>query len=157
MPFADRGRRTDEYVAAMRALWSGRPTDFSGDFVNFQACISRPAPAAPVPIHIGGHSIAAARRAGRLGDGFFPGRGSHAELKALIDTVRETAVKSDRDPDAIEITSGGSGAFGDRALSEVEALANIGVGRVIVPAFLFWSDPEAQLAEYGEQVISASS
>ncbi len=157
VPFADRGRRTDEYVAAMRALWSGRPTDFSGDFVNFQACISRPAPAAPVPIHIGGHSIAAARRAGRLGDGFFPGRGSHAELKALIDTVRETAVKSDRDPDAIEITSGGSGAFGDRALSEVEALANIGVGRVIVPAFLFWSDPEAQLAEYGEQVISASS
>ena len=79
VPFADRGRRTDEYVAAMRALWSGRPTDFSGDFVNFQACISRPAPAAPVPIHIGGHSIAAARRAGRLGDGFFPGRGSHAE------------------------------------------------------------------------------
>ena len=66
-------------------------------------------------------------------------------------------MKSDRDPDAIEITSGGSGAFGDRALSEVEALANIGVGRVIVPAFLFWSDPEAQLAEYGEQVISASS
>ena len=157
VPFADRGRRTDEYVAAMLALWSGRPTDFSGDFVNFQACISRPAPAAPVPIHIGGHSIAAARRAGRLGDGFFPGRGSHAELKALIDTVRETAVKSDRDPDAIEITSGGSGAFGDRALSEVEALANIGVGRVIVPAFLFWSDAEAQLAEYGEQVISASS
>ena len=72
-----RGRRTDETIEAMRALWAeAGPSgaDFDGDFVNFRHAHSFPKPvqAGGVPIHIGGHSEAAARRAGRLGDGFQP-------------------------------------------------------------------------------------
>ena len=155
VPFGDRGRRTDDYVAVMRALWTQEKASHHSEFIDFTDCISRPRPAqGSVPIHVGGHSAAAARRAGRLGDGFFPGKGSHEELAELFDVVRATATEHGRDPDAIELTTGGNGAIGGRALDEVKALADLGVHRVILPAFLFWNDPAASLGQYGEDVIS---
>ena len=155
VPFAERGKSTDEYVAAMRALWTEDKASYHGDFVNFDDCIMRPRPAnGSIPVHVGGHTDIAARRAGRLGDGYFPGKGSHEELARVFDIVRTTAREHGRDPDAIEMTTGGNGAVGPGALDEVKALADIGVARVIVPAFLFYRDTEASLARYGEEVIS---
>ena len=116
----------------------------------------RPEPVqSPIPIVIGGHSPAAAKRAGRLGDGFFPGSGTHEELAELIAIMRATAVEHGRDPDAIEVTSGGNGALGSGALDEVKALADMGVSRVIIPPLAF--DVEGQrtaFAKYGEDVIA---
>lgn len=153
--FADRGRRNDEYVGAMRALWTQDKASFHGDHVNFDNCISRPRPVnGTVPIHVGGDTDIAARRAGRLGDGFFPAKGTHEELARVFDIVRDTARQHGRDPDAIELTTGGGGAFGPNAINEVRALADLGVARVIVPAFLFYSDSVAGLARYGDEVIS---
>jgi probable F420-dependent oxidoreductase len=155
VPFAGRGARTDEYVAAMRALWADQPASFHGDHVDFDDCILLPAPErGTIPIHVGGHTEVSARRAGRLGDGFFPGRGSHEELAHLFDVVRRTAREHDRDPDTIQLTSGGQGAIGSRAGDEVERLAALGVERVILPGFLFWNDTEDALARYGDEVIS---
>lgn len=156
VPFAGRGRRADEYVAAMRALWATQPASFHGEHVSFDDCVLLPAPVnGSIPIHIGGHTEASARRAGRLGDGFFPGKGSHEELAHLFDVVRATAEEHGRDPSSIQLTSAGRGAVGSRAAEEVELLAGMGVERVILPGFLFWEDTEAALAAYGEQVISA--
>jgi probable F420-dependent oxidoreductase len=155
VPFAERGKRTDEYVAAMRALWTEDKASYHGEFVNFDECIMRPQPAnGPIPVHVGGHTDIAARRAGRLGDGYFPGKGTHEELARTFDIVRTTAREHGRDPDAIEMTTGGNGAVGSGALDEVKALTDLGVARVIVPAFLFYRDTEAALARYGEEVIS---
>jgi probable F420-dependent oxidoreductase len=155
VPFAERGARTDEYVAAMRALWTGEQTSFEGRFIDFQDCIMRPRPTeGAVAVHVGGHTDVAARRAGRLGDGFFPGKGSHDELARLFEVARTTAHEHGRDPSSIQMTTGGNGAIGSRALDEVEALAAIGADRVILPAFLFWEDTEAALARYGEEVIA---
>jgi probable F420-dependent oxidoreductase len=158
VPFAERGRRTDEYVAAMRALWTQEKATFHGDFVGFDDCIMRPRPAqGSIPVHIGGHTEVAARRAGRLGDGFFPGKGSHEALAKSFELVRATAREHGRDPDAIEMTTGGNGAVGDRALAEVRALADIGATRVILPAFLFYRDTSEALARYGDEVISKAT
>ena len=158
VPFAERGRRTDDHVAAMRALWTEEKASFHGEFTNFDHCISRPQPVqGSIPVHIGGHTDIAAKRAGRLGDGFFPGKGSHEELARSFDLVRRTAVEHGRDPDAIEMTTGGRGAVGARALDEVKALADIGTHRVILPAFLFYADPVGALARYGDEVISQVS
>lgn len=158
VPFERRGARTDEYVEVMRALWSGEPTSHHGEFVDFTDCVLRPRPSQEnVPVHVGGHTEVAARRAGRLGDGFFPGKGSHADLAALFDTVRSSAAEHGRDPDGIELTTGGNGAVGSRALDEVAALAELGVSRVIVPAFLFWEDTADALARYGDEVIGPAT
>jgi probable F420-dependent oxidoreductase len=155
IPFAERGPRTDDNVAAMRALWSGDKASHHSEYTNFDDCILQPRPAqGTVPIHVGGHTKVAARRAGRLGDGFFPGKGSREEQRELFELVRSTAKEHGRDPDTIELTSGGNGAFGDGALDEVKALADLGVSRVIVPAFLFWQDTEDALARYGDEVIA---
>ena len=158
VPFADRGKRTDDHVEVLRALWADGEASHDSSYTTFGPAYSRPRPTqTKIPITIGGHSKAAARRAGRLGDGFFPGKGSHEELAELIDVMRAAAVEHSRDPDAIEITAGGNGALGSGALDEVKALADLGVSRVIVPPLAF--DPEGQKAafgKYGEDVISRS-
>ena len=158
VPFKDRGRRTDECVAAMRALWTQDAATFHGEFVNFDECILRPRPAqASVPIHVGGHTDVAAKRAGRLGDGFFPGAPTHEELDRLFKLARQTASESGRDPNALEMTTGGRGAIGPNALAEVQTLAAMGVHRVVVPAFLFYRDTVSALAAYGEAVIAQTN
>ena len=125
-PFEERAARTDEYVAAMRELWSADQPTFHGDYVKFEAAYCRPQPTnGTVPVIVGGHSKAAARRAGRLGDGFFPARGAPGEL---IDLARRTAEEHGRDPNALEITTG----IPD-SLDEIPALAKAGVDRVLVP------------------------
>jgi probable F420-dependent oxidoreductase len=155
IPFAERGARTDDAVAAMRALWTQDEATYHGRFSSFERCILRPRPTnGSIPVHVGGHSEPAARRAGRLGDGFFPAKGTHEEQAHLFGVVRATAEKEGRDPDAIELSSGGNGAVGSNALAEVDALRDLGVSRVILPAFLFFSDPETSLGDYGEKVIS---
>jgi probable F420-dependent oxidoreductase len=155
VPFEHRGKIADEYMEAMRALWTQEKASYHGDFVDFTDCIMRPRPTqGSVPIHVGGHSEAAARRAGRHGDGFFPGKGSHDEQARLFEVVRAAATEAGRDPSAVEITSGGNGAIGSGALDEVKALADLGVDRVAVPSFMFWGDTAADLARYGEDVIA---
>jgi probable F420-dependent oxidoreductase len=126
VPFEDRGPRTDEYVAAMRALWSQERASFSGRFVSFRDVFCRPRPAdGRVPIIVGGDTRAAARRAGRLGDGYFPARGAAPEL---LDEMRRAAGEAGRNPDDIEIT-----VSAPTEPAEIEALARRGVKRVAVP------------------------
>ena len=125
-PFEDRGARTDEYVAAMRELWTADKPTFHGRWVNFDETYCRPQPAqGSVPIIVGGDTVPAAKRAGRLGDGYFPARNAPAEL---IDLARRTAEEHGRDPDALEITT----SVPDD-LDDIPALAARGVSRLLVP------------------------
>ena len=125
-PFEERGARTDEYIAVMRELWSADSPSFEGKFFRFKNAYMRPKPVnRSVPIIIGGHSTFAARRAGRLGDGFFPARGAPADL---VELVRETAAAHGRDPDAIEITTSLP-----ENLDDLPKMAAAGVDRVLVP------------------------
>jgi probable F420-dependent oxidoreductase len=126
LPFADRGPRTDEYVAAMRVLWSQECATFKGRFISFDQVFCRPLPPERhIPIIVGGDTPAAARRAGRLGDGYFPAR---TPSPGLLDEMRRAAETAGRDPKAIEITVA---APADPA--EIEGLARQGIARVAVP------------------------
>jgi len=85
VPFEERGARTEDYIAAMRELWSADRPTFQGRFVAFTEAYCRPQPVnKSVPIIVGGHTEAAARRAGRLGDGFFPAVRVPAQLPSPV-------------------------------------------------------------------------
>ena len=150
--FDDRGRRTDEYIAAMRALWRQQPASFDGEYVHFSGVCSSPSPVQPggVPIVVGGASKAAVRRAGRLGDGFFPIGVGPDELPSLVDAVRQEATAAGRDPEAIEITVGAT-----MNLDAVKRYRDLGVARLVLSA----RDPgaagvRATLEKFHESVMS---
>ena len=126
VPFEERVGRTEEYMRALRALWSTDETHH-GEFVSFENARSNPKPvqAGGIPIVVGGHTKAAARRAGRLGDGFFPGRG---DMPALIAECRKAATEAGRNPDDIEITVGGM-----PDPDYIKQMEDLGVSRIAVP------------------------
>lgn len=131
--FATRGRRADEAMDVLRLLWAGDADGVShaGEFFALDAVCSFPKPVGgDLPIHVGGSSAAAARRAGRRGDGFFPG-GLLApdERRRQFELARVTASETGRDPDALQYTR-----WGSIGMSEVDAenLAREGVTRVVV-------------------------
>jgi probable F420-dependent oxidoreductase len=152
VPFEDRGARTDEYVAAMRALWSQERASFKGRFVSFGDVFCRPLPPRRrIPVIIGGDTRLAARRAGRLGDGYFPARGAPAEL---FDEMRRSAAEAGRNPADIELT-----VAAPAEPAAIEALARQGVARVAVPVSAAAGLPTQvktpeDVLRYGREVIA---
>ena len=152
IPFARRGKRTDEYVEAMRALWADDDAGYAGEFVNFKGMSCNPKPAqANLPIIVGGHSEFAARRAGRLGNGYFPATGWAGDIKPLLAMVREEAGRHGRDPDQIQITTGLDA--GD-IIGSAQRMAELGAARVVVPSTMFSDDIAGGLERFATEVIS---
>ena len=133
--FATRGRRGDEQLQVLRRLWADTAPEgasFDGEFFQFKGLMSYPKPVREggIPVHVGGHTRAAARRAGRYGDGLQPLGVAGDELRALVALMREEAERGGRDPDALELTLG-------HALSAVTPekagkLAALGAGRLVL-------------------------
>lgn len=86
---AERGARTDEYLAAMRALWDAAPS-FAGRFVSYSGVVQHPSPVQRPhpPIVVGGHSPAAYRRAARHGSGWY---GWGLDVEQTAQALRELA------------------------------------------------------------------
>jgi probable F420-dependent oxidoreductase len=104
----ERGAVLDEHLDAMRVVWRDAPASFEGRWYRFADVHSVPRPirAGGVPLHVGGHSKAAARRAGRAGDGFQPLGLDDDLLDERVGLMRRTAEEHERDPDALELTVG---------------------------------------------------
>jgi probable F420-dependent oxidoreductase len=152
VPFEHRGARTDEYIQALRVLWRDDESTYRGRFVDFARVKSYPKPVQPggIPVAVGGHTPAAARRAGRLGDEFFPGVATFDQLQSLVEVMRTSAEEAGRDAAAIGIT-----AAGPPDLDGVKRLADLGVTRVVIPNL--GGNPErwkARLGAYAEGVIA---
>ena len=156
IPWERRTQRTEEYADVMRELWKADGVSYEGEFVNFENLSSNPKPTnGSVPIHIGGHSEAAAKRAGRMGDGFFPAKGDMAQL---MDIARQTAADNGRDPAALDMTGVHPGIFGDDPAAAVEEAASWGIHRLVVPAFMFIGAPGEvadKLAGFASKVMPA--
>lgn len=147
--FTTRGRRADEAIDVLRLLWAGdeHGVSFDGEFFTFTSLTSFPKPLGPLPIHIGGSSPAAARRAGLRGDGYFPGGGlTEQERAAQIDLMRETARAAGRDPAALEVTRWASI---DMTADDVAQHAEAGVARLVVaPASVDLSEQKDQISAF---------
>lgn len=132
--FETRGRCADEQLDVLRALWDGDAetgVTHHGECYSFERAVTRPKPVADhLPVHIGGHSLAAARRAGRRGDGLQPLGVGGADLTRLVETMRGEAAAVGRDPDALELTLGHkvSAVTAEKA----ESLAARGADRIVL-------------------------
>jgi probable F420-dependent oxidoreductase len=156
VPWERRGARTEEYVHALRALWSDGDSSFAGEFTSFDQVIMQPKPvqAGGVPIIIGGHREPAARRAGRIGDGFFPAiyppQETLVRLPQLLELMRDSAREARRDPDDIEITSGGT-----RRADEIGPWRDLGVHRMLIRArSTDATGLREELMRFGDEVIA---
>jgi len=105
IPFAGRARRTAEYIAAMRQLWTSESASFSGEFVNFTGARSYPKPprAGVIPVFIGGESTPALSRAAEYGDGWFGFNLDAAAATEKIAALRSMLAARGRDSSAFEI------------------------------------------------------
>ena len=109
--FDARGRVTDEYLMAFRALWEQEAPEFDGEFARVGNLVFQPKPAqARVPFWIGGESAAALRRTARLGDCWFPvGSNPRFPLNTLdryekrVARLHGLADEEGRDPATIEL------------------------------------------------------
>jgi len=136
VPYAERGARLDETIEAMRALWGPGPASYHGRHVRFEGlhCDVKPARPEGIPILVGGSTGRAARRAGRLGDGFFPYVIAPEVLAKRLESMRAAALEAGRDPDAIELTVW-PGSFDFQRgfdLDFVSRYAELGVHRLVV-------------------------
>ena len=106
VPYRDRGRRLDETIEAMRTLWREDVATYQGRHVTFENVHmdAKPANGESVPILIGGSSEFAARRAGRLGDGWYPFVISPEAFAEGVETISKTASDAGRDLAEIELT-----------------------------------------------------
>lgn len=158
IPWERRGARNDEYVEAMRALWAGPHAEYHGEFVDFDPVTSSPRPVnGDIPILVGGDSPAAIRRAARMAQGYFPGTTDPAGLAELIDRLGQEAAARDRSVEEIAIHA----IFGAQ-MADPEAgigqMAEVGVSRIMVPAFFFAGEGGLdRLAEFGERFVQPNA
>lgn len=135
--FHDRGRRANEWIEILRALWAEGLSEYEGEYFQFERIVSSPKPVqvGGIPLMIGGHSKAAAQRAGRYGDEFYPHwstRGPDEEaLSTLMPVVSRSAEAAGRDPKSVELTLT-STSDAKTAYATAESCARLGAVRVVV-------------------------
>lgn len=140
----DRDQAAEELVAACRALWTGRPVSFAGQHVRFDDVVCRPVPAAGtgIPVIVAGPSVAAARRAGRFGDGYLCAWPDPATVGQRVEAMLRAADAAGRDPALLTVTV----AAPPRPRT-VDQLAAVGVHRVLFRVPLRSPDRTARLLD----------
>jgi probable F420-dependent oxidoreductase len=126
---ADRGARTDEYLAALRALWDEPVPTFEGRFASFAGVLQRPRPVQRPhpPIVVGGHSAAAYRRAAREADGWYGWELDVEQTAAALAELRRQERPAGRGELEITITPPGP-----VDLDTARRYADVGVHRLAV-------------------------
>ncbi len=152
---ADRGARTDEYLAAMRALWAEPVPSFAGRFVSFSNVLERPRPVQQPhpPIVIGGHTPAAYRRAILAGNGWHGFNMSLEQTAEALAGLREAADRHGRPAELgeLEITITPSETID---IDTARRYRDLGVHRLALqPTDVEGSAMDALIARVGETLV----
>ena len=133
-PFGDRGRRTDEYIEAILALWTQDKPEYKGEYVAFGGIQSQPRPVQTPhpPIVVGGMSPSALRRAARYGNGWYGFALDLAATERAIEGLRAAEQRLDRDAalGRLEVTV--TPPPGKLELDAVHRYAALGVDRLVL-------------------------
>jgi probable F420-dependent oxidoreductase len=153
-PFERRGARFDDYIQAMRKIWSGDTVEHKSEFLDWTGFKSYPVPVqSPLPVVIGGTKGKAFERTARYGNGWFAPTASVEQLTPMIGQLDQACADVGRDRSEIAVTAMWFPNPSD--LSDVERYAEIGVSRLIVPMpALGKGNPVDNLKAFGENVIA---
>jgi len=153
VPFERRGARYDDYVVAMRKVWSGEVVEHRSDFIHWSGFKSYPLPVQEggVPIIVGGSKGKAFERIARYGDGWFAPTNDAASLSPMLEELKAACRQFDRDYASVEITSMWDNQGG---IDAIRAFEDIGVARVIVPLFALGADPVAGVKQLAEEIVA---
>ncbi len=133
VPFARRGARVDEMIEVIKLALAGGMVEYHGEFFDFDPLQISPAPSAPVPFYIGGHTDAALRRAARVGDGWTSAMMTYDELRRTIGTLDALRAEYGRADEPFEIQAVCVDRFGR---SGYQDLVDAGVTDAIVVPWL---------------------
>ncbi len=153
VPFERRGARFDDYLSAMKKVWSGELVEHQSDFLRYRNFKSYPLPAQRPhpPIIIGGTSRAALTRVVKHGDGWYAPSSGVDALAQKLQELREIAREHGRDPASIEITS--TWAYALEGADSRKRYEDLGVSRLIVPTLALGArNPIEGLERLGEQL-----
>lgn len=152
VPFERRGARHDDYVKAMRKVWSGEAVEHQSEFLHWSGFQSFPLPIQKggIPVIIGGASGKVFERIASLGDGWFAPVFDHSSLKPLLEHLQAECHKIGRKADTIEISTFWNPENGLESLHHLEAM---GVARVIVPLYTLGSDPLSSIESVATEFI----
>jgi probable F420-dependent oxidoreductase len=156
IPFQDRGRRTMEYLGAMRAIWSEAQPAYQGRYVTFAGVLARPRPLQQPhpPIVHGGHTPQAFRRAVEHGNGWYGFALTVESAGQAIQGLRQAADQYARPQDlgTLEISVTPRGAVDEAVVEQFSAL---GVHRLILQPHprMDASALEAFVADTGARLI----
>ncbi len=133
VPFERRGARFDDYLQAVRKVWTGDTVEHKSDFLDWSGFQSHPVPAQRPgpPLLIGGISEPAMRRAARYGDGWYALSKNIDELLPLLGRFRAVCAEQGRDPDSVEVTT--MWLPGYEGFGSWEAYRDAGVHRLVIP------------------------
>ena len=153
-----RGKRLDEQIEIVRTLMGGGWVEHHGDHYDFDRLRMEPAPTAPVPIHVGGHSDAGLARAARLGDGWIGAQAGRDDLAELIGRLHGALDDAGRDYEGFQVQATPMVAATPEAMIDLEQLGLTGI--ITVPWYFQGggdpNDPAFQddsLAWFAETVI----
>lgn len=155
VPFERRGARFDDYVEAMKKVWSGEVVEHQSDFLSWSGFKSYPVPAQKphLPVVIGGSKGKAFERTARLGEGWFAPTGSASELAPMLEELKKACEAVGRDYAEIEISAMWLGAA--EGLEGVKPYQDLGVHRLITPVFgLGTPNPIEGIDRLADTVIS---
>lgn len=108
-PFQQRGKRADEFLECLKAIWTDDIVEFRGRFYRVPKARIEPKPVQKPypPITIGGYSSAAIRRAITYADGFMGGNVPLSQISSLVTQLKELAEAHGRDPCTLQVVSRG--------------------------------------------------
>ncbi len=154
VPFERRGPRFNDYVEAMRKVWSGEVVEHDGEFVKWSGFKSHPTPVQdPFPLVLGGHKGRAYQRVARYGHGWFAPSASVDQISAMITDLDKVCEAEGRDRSTIEISTMWVPALESSEL--ISRYEEIGVSRLIVPLqFLGEGNPLDNLKKLADDVLS---
>ncbi len=152
IPFERRGARFDDYVVAMKKVWSGDVVEHDSEFLNWHGFKSYPLPVQRphVPVIIGGAKGKIYERIATVGDGWFAPAGDPAELSKSLDELKAVCKRLGRNYSEIEITAMWQPQTG---LDTIRKLRDIGVARVVTFAMAA-GDPTDAIKRLGDEVIA---